>query len=104
MQLITAWDSTLCAGLTTSLSTDSKTYTLLPSVHNSADDADNADDTDDYNRVTGIAQLKGFSYAKNWLGETVSLFDVTTHPSIIISGDHVSVSWENTISQLSVWY
>ena len=46
------------AGLNTSLSTDSKTYTLLTSVHNDADDAD------DYNRVIGIAQLKAFSCAK----------------------------------------
>ena len=39
----------------------SKTYTLLTSVHNNADDADN---THDYNRVIGIAQLKAFTYAK----------------------------------------
>ena len=44
------------------LSTDSKTYTLLTSVHN---DADNTDDANDYNRVIGIAQLKAFSSAKN---------------------------------------
>ena len=45
---LTVGDSTLCAGLTTSLSTDSKTYTLLTSVHNDADDANN------YNRLIGI--------------------------------------------------
>ena len=55
---LTVGDSTPCAGLTTCLSTDSKTYTLLTSVHNDTDDAD------DYNRVFGIAQLKVFSYAK----------------------------------------
>ena len=50
-----------------SLSTDSKTDTLLTFVHNDADDADNADDAadaDDYNWVIGIAQLKAFSCAK----------------------------------------
>ena len=62
MQVITVGDSILCAGLTTSLSTDSKTYTLLTSVHN---DADDAEDTLDYNTVIGIAQLKAFSCAKN---------------------------------------
>ena len=71
-------DSTLCAGLTTSLSTDHKTYTLLTSIHNNTDDADTADDADttddtddanDYNRVIGIAQLKAFSCAKSdWFG------------------------------------
>ena len=55
---ITVGDSTLCAGLTDSFSTDSKTYTLLTSVHNDADTTDDADDIDDYNREIGIAQLK----------------------------------------------
>ena len=50
-----------CAGLTTSLSTDFKTYTLLTSVHNNADDTD---DANDYNGVIGIAQLKAFCCAK----------------------------------------
>ena len=45
------------------LSTDSKAYTLLTSVHNDADNAEDADDVDDYNRVIGIAQLKAFSCA-----------------------------------------
>ena len=39
----------------------SKTYTLLTSVHNDADDANN------YNWVIGIAQLKAFSCAKKYL-------------------------------------
>ena len=66
---LTVGDSTLCAGLTTSLSTDSKTYTLLKSAFNDTNDADiagNADDADNgdaYNRVIGIAQLKAFSSA-----------------------------------------
>ena len=57
--------------MATSLSKDSKTYTLLTSVHNDTDDADNtdatddADNADDYNRVTGIAELKAFSCAHN---------------------------------------
>ena len=38
-----------------------KTYTLLTSIHNDADDVDN------YNRVIGIAQLKAFSCAKSTL-------------------------------------
>ena len=46
------------------LSTDSKTYTLLTSVHNKTDDADATDDSDYYNRVIGITQLKAFSCAK----------------------------------------
>ena len=33
----------------------SKTYTLLTSVHNDADNAEDLDNTDDYNRVIGIA-------------------------------------------------
>ena len=45
MQVINCWGiALLCAGLTTCLSTDCKTCTLLTSIHN---DADNADD---YNR------------------------------------------------------
>ena len=44
-------------GLTSHLSTDCKTYTLLTSVHNSTDAAD------DYNRVIGIALLQAFSCA-----------------------------------------
>ena len=51
----------LRAGLTTSLSTDSKTNTLLTSVHNDrdrTDDSDATDDANDYNRV------KAFSWAK----------------------------------------
>ena len=43
--------------VTTSVSTDCKTYTLLTSVHNDADDAN------DYNRVIDKAQLKAFSCA-----------------------------------------
>ena len=54
------------AGLTTCLSTDSKTYTLLISVYNDADTAY------DYNRVIGIAQLKGFSCAKKEQDLTVA--------------------------------
>ena len=57
--------STLCAGLTTSLSTDPKTYTLLTSVHNDTDNTDARDDANDYNLVIGIARLKAFSCAKN---------------------------------------
>ena len=38
-------------GLTFSLSTECKTYTLLTSVHNDTDKADTTDDADDYNRV-----------------------------------------------------
>ena len=74
MQVINWYgDSTLCEGLTTSLSTDSKTNTLLTSVHNDADDTDAMDDADnanDYNRVIGIAQLKAFSCAKNYVNAT----------------------------------
>ena len=50
------------------LSTDSKTYTLLRSLHNDADDTDNtgvthnAYNADDCNRVFGIAQLKAVLY------------------------------------------
>ena len=62
MQVINGRGSTLCVGLTTSCSRDSKTYTLLTSVHNNTD---NTDDTHDYNRVIGLAQLKAFSCAKN---------------------------------------
>ena len=40
----------------------SKTYTLLTSVHN---DADDANDANNYTRVSGVAQLKAFSCAKN---------------------------------------
>ena len=71
MQVINCRGIALCAGLTTSLSKDCKTYTLLTSAHNDADNADaahtadDADDTDDYNRVIGIALLKAFSCAKN---------------------------------------
>ena len=42
----------------------SKTYTLLTSVHNDLDDADDADDTDDaddahnYNKVIGISKCE----------------------------------------------
>ena len=43
----------------------SKTYTLLTSVNNDANNIDHADDADDYNRVIGIAQLKAFRCAKN---------------------------------------
>ena len=50
-------------GFTTSLSTGSKIYTLLTTVHNDADNANSTDDTDEYNRVMGIAQLKAFSCA-----------------------------------------
>ena len=75
---LTVGDSILCPGLTTSLSTDSKTYILLTSVHNDADDTDatdNADTADDYNMVIGIAQLKAFSCAKSGkLGFFMSLF------------------------------
>ena len=60
MQVINCRGITLCAGLTTSLSTDCKSCTLLTFVHNNADAADN---TDNYNRVIGIAQLKAFSCA-----------------------------------------
>ena len=42
----------LVGKLITAEASPSKTYTLLISVHNDADDAD------DYNRVIGIAQLK----------------------------------------------
>ena len=65
---LTVGDSTLCAGLTTSLSTDSKTYILFTSVHsdtNNADATDDWDDDDDYNRVIGVAQPKAFSCANN---------------------------------------
>ena len=55
---LTVGDRTICAGLTTSLSTDLKTYNLLTSAHNDADDTHNADD---YNMVIGIAQLKAFN-------------------------------------------
>ena len=48
--------------LVTAEAPPSKTYTLLTSVHN---DADDADATNDYNRVIGIAELKAFSCAKN---------------------------------------
>ena len=57
--------STLCAGLTTSLSTDCKTYTLLTSVHNDADAPDDVDNANNYNRVSGIALLKAFSCGNN---------------------------------------
>ena len=53
--------NTLCRWLTVGDSTDaspSRTYTLLTSVHNDANDANN------YNRVIGIAQVKAFSCAK----------------------------------------
>ena len=50
--------------LTTSLSTDCKSCTLLTSVHNDAEAADATDDADDYNRVIGIALLKAFSCVK----------------------------------------
>ena len=53
------------AGLTTSLSTDTKTYTLLTSVNNDVDDTDATDVAADYNRVIGIVQLKAFSCARN---------------------------------------
>ena len=42
----------------------SKTYTLLTSVHNDADDTDATDDAIDYNRVISIALLKAFSCVK----------------------------------------
>ena len=61
---LTVGDSTLSAGLTISLSTDCKTYTLLTSVYNDTDDVDTTDATDDYNRVIGIAMLKAFNCAK----------------------------------------
>ena len=54
--------------VTTSLSADYKTYTLLTSVHNDADATDNVDTTDNannYNRVIGIAVLKALSCANN---------------------------------------
>ena len=57
---LTEGDNTLCAGLTTSLSTDSQTYTLLISVHIDTDGAN------EYNRVIGIAQLKAFNCANNY--------------------------------------
>ena len=62
MHVINCRGSTPYAGLTTSVSTDSKTYTLLTSIHNDADDADT---TDKYNTVIGITHLKTFSCAKN---------------------------------------
>ena len=66
MQVITCRGQHSSAVLTTSLSTDSKTYALLTSVQNDADATDNADatdaadDTNDYNRVIGMTQLKAF--------------------------------------------
>ena len=62
------WEEMLKMALTSYPSTDCKTYTLLTSVHNDADDTDNADTTDnadDYSRVVGIALLKAFSCANN---------------------------------------
>ena len=50
----------------------SKTYTLLTSVHNDADDANDVDNADNYNRVVGIAQLKAFSYTRN---KSIPLYD-----------------------------
>ena len=63
MQVITCRGQHSSAGLTTSLSTDSKTYALLTSVQNNADTTDAADDTNNYNRVIGMTQLKAFSGA-----------------------------------------
>ena len=55
-------------GLTSSLSSGCKTYTLLTSVHN---DTDNADDADDYDRVIGVELLKAFSCASKVRGPFV---------------------------------
>ena len=44
-------------GLTTPLSTDSKTYTLLTSVNNDADNADATDDANNYHSLQLVLKI-----------------------------------------------
>ena len=59
------WHHSLVGKKVTAEAPPSRTYTLLTSVINNADDADETDEAGEYNRVIGIAQLKAFSCVKN---------------------------------------